>query len=450
MRDTALQTIRKYQMFTAEDTAVLCVSGGADSMALLHFVQHNACACGLRDAASVVCCHFHHGLRGEEADADAALVENTCRAAGIPYYFEKTDLRREAAERGMGLEECGRLLRYAFFERVASQFSHSVIVTAHTLSDSVETVLFHLARGTGLSGLGGIPAVRGNVVRPLIGCTRAQIEDYCVQNGIAYRTDSSNLSDAFSRNRIRHTVVPALQSINPAAEEAVGLLAERARQIDDFLHTEAQALLARAAGERGYDTALLAAAHPALRDKALMLLAAAHGVGGQQVIDSLRALLREEKTVQLSGTVRARCQNGKLDFLIAEPPPAAYELPLREGRFAVGAEKSLLVRIVGREVYEKFKNNPEIGLKNFLDYDKISDMAIFTPRRPGDRLRPVGRGCGKSLKKLLNETHLPPAERDRLVTLRDACGLLWLEGFGADERAAVTDTTQHILWLKIE
>ncbi len=173
----------------------------------------------------LIAAHVNHGLRGEEADRDERFVRDFCERNSIVLQVLHADVIATAREKSQGIEECGREVRYSFFRSLCGPDGR--IATAHTLSDSAETVLMNLAKGAGTKGLCGIPPVRGNIVRPLIDITRAEVERYCSCFGLDFVTDSTNLTDGYGRNKLRHHVVPVLQEINPAFECAV----ERTTQI---------------------------------------------------------------------------------------------------------------------------------------------------------------------------------------------------------------------------
>ena len=201
MNRKARATIEEFSMLRQGDTVTAAVSGGADSVALLDFL------CSLTDLRLTVrACHLNHCLRGEESDRDEQLVRTMCEQYGIPLDLRRVEVKALARERGVSIEVAAREARYAFFDELAEKY-RCKIATAHTLSDAAETVLLNLARGTGIAGLCGIPPVRGAVVRPLIGCTRRETEDYCAAHGLCYVTDSTNLTDRYTRNHIRHNVL---------------------------------------------------------------------------------------------------------------------------------------------------------------------------------------------------------------------------------------------------
>ena len=253
---------REAGLFCPGDRVIAAASGGADSMALLQFLLRYRERLGI----CVEAVHVDHRLRPESGEV-AEFVAEFCAARGVT-------LHRFAADAPVGhrSEEWSRELRYGYFERLAAQ-NGAKIATGHTLSDQAETLLFRLARGTGLKGACGIPARRGPFVRPLLGVTKAQAEAYCRRQGIVYVTDGDNLTDAYARNRIRHHALPALESVNPAAQSALGRFCERLAETERYLARQGAHLLERAARPGGYDLTVLAGADPVERQAALRLLA---------------------------------------------------------------------------------------------------------------------------------------------------------------------------------
>ncbi len=211
------------------------VSGGADSMCLLGILSDIAPEYGFHVAAA----HFNHNLRGEESDGDEAFVAGFCRDRNITCYTGSGDVKAEALRRGVGTEEAARDMRYAFFQETAEKTDAVRIATAHTADDNAETVIFNLARGAGGKGLSGIPPVRGNIIRPILCLSRAEVEEYLEKNGIPHREDSTNSSDDYSRNLIRHHVVPVLKKINPEFGFAALNTSSLLREDEEYLEAEA-------------------------------------------------------------------------------------------------------------------------------------------------------------------------------------------------------------------
>ena len=230
---------------------VLCaVSGGVDSMYLLHRMTELAAQRGF----TVGCAHFNHGLRGAESDRDEAFVRTQCEHLGVPFYAGRGDV---ASVRGMGTEGAARQLRYAFLTDCAAAHGYDWIATAHTADDNAETLLLNLARGCGLRGLTGIPPQRGKLLRPMLDTTRAEAEAYLAAHGIAHVDDSTNASDAYARNRVRHHAVPALESVNAAFVQHAADTAALLREDERFLGGLAAEFLAEQTPTEGIPTAEL-------------------------------------------------------------------------------------------------------------------------------------------------------------------------------------------------
>ena len=207
IEQTVADTITEYGMVSPDIRIVVGVSGGADSIALLHYLHTHF-------PDSVVAAHVNHCLRGAESERDEQFVYSFCKERRIPLFVCREEVAVLAKEQKQSIEDCGRAVRYDFFHSLLKSDTDR-IATAHTLSDTAETVLFHLARGSGVKGLAGIPPVRGQIIRPLISITREEVEQYCQHYGLSYVEDSTNASLEYTRNRIRHRVIPAMAEVHP-------------------------------------------------------------------------------------------------------------------------------------------------------------------------------------------------------------------------------------------
>lgn len=414
-------------------TKILCaVSGGADSMCLLHLLRSLENERGI----SVVAAHFEHGLRGEESLRDMAFVETWCRAQGIPCVSEHGDTRAWAAEQRLGLEEAARALRYAFLERTAERLGCSRIATAHTADDNAETLLMNLIRGSGGRGLAGIPPRRGRIVRPLLETNRTEVEAYLAANGVPHVEDGSNESRAFRRNRLRREILPLLREMNPALNETLGRTAELLRRDEAFLDGLAASWLEEHFNGESLPLPALRALHPALGGRVVRAIcpkslsaaqtdAVLHFAEGSELgfldLPGLR-LRREQGRLYVSG------ESGEISFfprvLI---PGGTVELP--ELGLRVRAEK---VSAAAPEIHSPFK-------PFCLSYEKIKGDIVVTARRPGDRMRPLGRGVSKSLKSLFLEAGMSQSERNRALVFRDEGGILAVSPLALDERAAAAE-----------
>lgn len=220
-------------------TVICAVSGGIDSMCLLHLTA----AWGAERGIEVIAAHFHHGLRGETADRDQDFVRTWCAGQGIPFVTKRGDTAQWAASHGLTVEEAGRELRYAFLRETARQKKAGLILTAHHADDNAETMLLNLCRGTGSGGLMGIPPRRGEIARPLIEVTRQEMEAYGEAFGIPHVEDETNASDFAARNLLRHQVIPVLRRINPRAVENMGRTAAIVRQENEAVEAQVTGVL---------------------------------------------------------------------------------------------------------------------------------------------------------------------------------------------------------------
>lgn len=451
MNRKARATIEQYGMLWQGDAVTAAVSGGADSVALLDFL------CSLAELnLTVRACHLNHCLRGAESDRDEQLVRTMCREYGIPLDVKRVEVAPLARARGHSLEQAARDERYAFFASLSAR-DGCKIATAHTLSDSAETVLFNIARGTGIAGVCGIPPVRGNIIRPLVACTRAEIEAYCADHGLCYVTDSTNFSDAYTRNFIRHSILPQLVRVNPDVQGAIGRMAETLRQDAEYLAEEASRAKRGLLRGEGLDAAGLRQLHPALRSRVIAELLAERGAErSADRIGIITGMLQtgSPRVLQVGKGDYVSLRGGLLRLEHREQPGggpietvAAHKSELDGARFTLGCGKSISFSVVNCADYEIFKNNTDLVLKNAVDYDRISVDIFIRSRQPGDRIRQAGRGCSKSLKKLYSELAL--ADRGRLCVLADSGGVVFAEGAGADERVCVDASTKNMLTFEI-
>lgn len=427
-------------LFSAPCHVLVGVSGGADSMALLHLLTHWPVA-GVRVSAV----HIHHGLRGDSADRDEQFVRQYCADAGIDLTVYREDVSALAEKDGLTIEEAGRRIRYADFEKCRKKIGADYILTAHTASDQVETVLMRMVRGTGVDGLAGIPAVRGAIRRPLLGCNREEVEAYCREKHLDYIIDETNADVGYTRNRIRHEVMPLLRRINPAVDEAILRLSSSAA--DDSAHLWETAGDALSKDELLSLSDLKGLSVPIRRRVIIRLLSDA----GVYSYDQSHLLAVESLIsngcgmVRLPGGISAVVLSDRLCFLPTSDTKTAVFDPLNVDElpfsFSIDGHKYTV---------SVTESNPFINVHNLffnraLDYDKIQGKLYVRGRREGDWIHPAGRGVGKSLKKLMNEYKISVLERERFPLLCDDVGVVLIPGYTCDERVKITADTKHFL-----
>ena len=412
----------------ADCRRILCaVSGGADSVCLLHLLHENSAALGIELCAA----HFEHGIRGEESLADAAFVARLCADIGVELITESGDTPGYAEKEGLGLEEAARSLRYAFLERARLQSGCDCIATAHNADDNVETVLFNLSRGSGSKGLCGIPPRRGSIIRPLLMTGREEIEAYLTEKGLRWVTDSTNLSDDYSRNLIRHRVTPVLRSINPEIAGAIGRTTRLLRRDEEFLEALAQDFIREHFSDGSLPARELLALHEAVSSRVLRALCPQ--ILGEKHVRSLLGLAAGEGLgrAEVPGLC-VRREQGRL-FFTQELYEAIAPVELVVGQSVHIPHAKLSIRvseeIFDGEIHGLFKTY-------LIKYESICGKLICSSRMPGDRISPQGRNCTKSLKAIFTEKKMTQRQRDLCPVIRDDRGVLVLVGLPADVRCA--------------
>lgn len=431
MLDTVKALTTEYDMLPRGGKVLCAVSGGADSICLLHLL-HSLSADG---DFQVYAAHYHHGMRGAEADADAAFVEGFCQERNIPCVVERGDVYGEARRRGLGVEETGRLLRYEFLRRTAERLGCTRIATAHNADDNLETLLLHLTRGAGLHGLAGIPPRRGELVRPLLTTPRADIEAYLEAHGIPHVEDSTNADDSYARNKLRHQVIPVLRELNPRLTERSAETMAYLRADNDYLN--AQAAMACAHARWAEDDLVIEARYIADLPAAIAPRAA-------------------RRLLEMTGDGNTDCSAAHLkavvDLAVGEDPSAVAFLP--NGRLAQRVYKELLIttqadnpvmtpcplntdgetapegtpwRCACRAVICPHAGEGREGAW-YLSRE-VQGTPMLRPRKTGDELALPGRDT-KTLKKWMIDEKIPRRDRDRIPVLADERGVLAAAGLG--------------------
>ncbi len=414
----------------AEGERILCaVSGGADSMCLLAALL----SLGIPCAAA----HFNHRLRGAESDRDERFVREFCEEKGVSLICGSADVAAFARENSLGVEEAARKLRYAFLERARADLGCTVTATAHNAGDNVETLVYNLTRGAGLRGMGGIPPVRGKIIRPMLACSRNEILEFLDENGISHVEDSTNGEDEYTRNRLRHLVTPVLREINPALDESVFRLSRTLREDADFIESFAGRALSQALRTDGTLSAkALEAEHPAVRKRVLRMFAADCGghMDFAQTEAAERVLFssRSGAMLDIGGGVRLRREFDRITAARKDEEREAFE----ETALLPGV--GTLIPASGKVIYRsdsvcRGKISKTI---NKLLFKKAAIRGNITvrPRRSGDSIELMDSGCTKSLKKLFIEKRIPVSERDRIPVFCDDEGVIGIAGIGAAER----------------
>ncbi|WMJ24128.1 tRNA lysidine(34) synthetase TilS [Paludicola sp. MB14-C6] len=441
------RTIRDSQLLDVGDKIVVGLSGGADSVMLLHYLKY-----GLQ--MDVVACHINHNLRGDESARDMHFVMELCKDWDIPLVIQDVDVALYAQQNKMTIEQAGRHIRYDSFAKVALDYHAQKIATAHTLSDNAETLLFHLVRGTGLKGLCGIPIKRDAVIiRPLIHITRQEVEEYCLLHHLNYVTDSTNLKRIYTRNKIRLEVLPKLYEVNPQVYTAIDRTITTLCREQEYL--EQMALEAYEDVERSGELSIdkLKDLHEAIRMRVIARFLDQNDIEvTNDLVEQVNQMVFKSKgKINVKATIFLAIEKHHLVVMDSKQILEYFEQPLELGEFiaANGEKYEIAVHSIDEMIHIKkvYKNLLYI----YLDYDKIKGKLVIRQRKFGDKITLAGRGGTRSLKKLFIESKLTAAQKSRVLIFADEESVIAVEGYGVDERVSCCENTQNVLTLiKVE
>ncbi len=435
------------------DSRVLCaLSGGADSVCLLHAL----CCLQQRLGFTLCAAHYNHQLRGGESDRDENFVRELLRThfPGIELVIGRGDVAGEARRRGMGLEETAREMRYAFLRQAARELGCGRIAVAHTADDNAETILLHLGRGTGLQGLTGISPVRGEIIRPLLTSTRADVEGYLKENSLPHVEDSSNSDQYYARNRVRAQVVPVLEGLYPGFARRLAENSARLREDEAYLSAQAEELARQGAVTPDGVTisAQLLARFPApiaLRAVRILLKDLREGddTCAASHLEAVLGLCRGDAPsgeVHLPGELLAVREYDRLRLCFRPredaPSPAPLALPGETdfGLWRIAAEPCV------------YAGQAHTGSELWLRRTGLPPLTVRR-RREGDRLKLPNRPT-KSVKKWLIDLKIPRLDRDRLPVLgtQDAAAAVALVGPDTQFTPGPDEAAWHIVFTRPE
>ena len=431
------QTIEKYKMLSSVKSVAVGVSGGADSVCLLHYLST------IRQEYDIIlkAVHVNHNIRGEQAQRDCNYVKKLCENLDVELLVFSVDVPSLASEKGMSMEECGRYVRYDCFRKAGCD----AVAVAHTLSDSIETMLFNFARGTALKGACGIPPKRDNIIRPLIHCSRDEIEHYCEENGLTYVTDSTNLLDEYARNKIRHHAVPALKQVNPELEKCAVRFFESVSMASDYIEQSAEELIGKSRlEENSYRLSDWQHCHEAVRRQAIDLLIApflSKPVELRHIELCSRAIAGSNGKIELSKDLYLCVKGDIITIQTCDNVCDSWETAVT-GEIVNSPYACYCVRIC--DVSQLDKTDERFA----VDADTVKGKMVLRSRLPGDRIKDKRRGNTKTLKKLFCERKVPAEERNKIAVLSDDNGVLWVENICADAKIAVTQKTKKVYIVK--
>lgn len=449
-------TIEKYKMICQGDSIVTGVSGGPDSMCMLHILLR------LKDKfdLSIFAAHLNHQFRGKEADDDAIYVRDICHEWGIQTFIKVFDVPAYAKENGLSSEEAGREIRYELYDEVMKKVGGQKIAVAHNMNDHIETIFMNLLRGSGIEGLKGIEAVRGQIIRPLINAERDEIEEYCRINKISPRIDKTNLEPIYGRNKIRLELIPYIKdTFNPNIMSTLNRFSDIAVLENDYMDKEAEKSFFEVAEsyENGikYCINKLDNLHPALQRRVIRiglekLLGSLKGIEYKHIEEILKILHDNTGAAAvLPRNIRAYVS---YENLIIGPKNEkihdkyCYSLKIDSENiiYSLGIE-AVVKTLKAYDVYDIKKDKYTV----YIDKEKVQGDLFLRNRLNGDVFSPIGLKGSKKLKEYFIDEKIPKEERDKIQLIADEKEIVWVIGKRLSEKYKITDKTKNVIMINI-
>lgn len=427
---------------------VMGLSGGADSVCLFMVLKHFMEEFGF----SFTAVHVHHGIRGAEADRDMEFCKKLCADNAIPLKIFCFDVLQYAKEHNITSEEAGRILRYQSFEKEAAEHENCTVAVAHHMNDQAETVLFNICRGSGIRGVRGMLPKRDYIIRPLLCCTREEIEHFLRENNQEYCTDSTNLENDYSRNKIRNTVLPFLcENINTRSVENIAMLANRAAETENYIEkivnqkyellagAEAGGILLRGLdGEDEYIAGRLVRLTISKMTNSLKDITQLH----IDKVLTLNTLQSGAKADIRQGLWAQKTTEGIMFFYKQEKSLETIEVVLPDENNPQTTAGNCIFILENCKINKKIRN--EVYTKYF-DYDRIINSLQIRTRRTGDVIAVDDSGHHKRLKQYFIDEKIPQPMRDEIPLLACKDHIVWVIGYRIGAEYKVTDTTERVL-----
>ncbi len=420
-----LDTVSRYGMLKEGVSVLVGYSGGADSSLLLSLLSQT-------DGITVAAAHLNHCIRGEEAIRDEYFCRRFCDENNITLYTKRVDIPKLAAECGLGIEETARNARYDFFGEICKEHGYDLIATAHNADDNLETVLFHLVRGTGLEGLCGIPPIRDNVIRPLILYSKEEIYDGCREYAIPFITDSTNADSTYRRNYLRNEVIPKLKKLNPSLCDSVNGTIELLKKDSAYLSSMSDQFSI----DNGRSS--LSALPDPILSRVILSKMKEYGITAQkQHVDEMMMAIRSRSAhISVSLTGYTFVCDRDIVFFEKERERGEFCFPLKMGINIINEHSAIGIYTSDDELSKdkiKYKNIYKLSIQAEISSDRISSDAVIRSRRNGDTYRQGG--LTKKVKKLIQSLKLPKSYTDSLPFIECGGEILYIPYFSPADSA---------------
>ncbi|MCU0460622.1 MAG: tRNA lysidine(34) synthetase TilS [Bacteroidales bacterium] len=438
MQNLFLKYIEENGLIRESDRILAAVSGGIDSMVMADLLLKSGYLSGVA--------HCNFGLRGKESDGDEEMVRKYASKHSIPFFSIRFNTKEYARKKGISIEMAARELRYDWFDKIRTKYCYDRIAVAHNLNDNIETLLLNLIRGTGIAGLSGMKPSAGFIIRPLLFATRLSIHEYCIENEIIYREDSTNTDTRFTRNKIRHKVLPAMKEINPSIESTLNETAERLGGVNDIISVfiaEARGLLFR---ERDRNIIVnIRMLEPYRNNKAVMFeLFRPFGMTGSLLKDFQKVISGRTGGQLFTGTHRLLKNRNEI---VITQNPTEDDRTFTIASVAGLKRSPLIESLKAVSIKKEFKINPDPEMA-YLDRQKIVFPVIIRKWRSGDFFYPFGMNQKKKLSDYFIDKKLSRLQKEEIYIMESDGKIVWIIGERIDNRFRITKTTKKILLIK--
>ncbi len=448
IEEKVIKFIEDKNLIEKNDKILIAISGGPDSVFLIYFLSKFQKKYKIKLGAF----HLNHSLRGKAADEDEIFCSKLSKKLSVEYYSSKKRVKAFAEKNKISVEEAGRIIRYDELERIRKKYNYNKIATAHNADDNAETVLLNLIKGTGISGLSGIPYKRTNIIRPVLNLSKKEILDYLDKNKLQYRIDESNFESEYQRNYLRNEVIPLIQKrLNPKFINSVFITSENIKNFKSYLDKQLlkaekeiclfkkNILYINIKNLENYEKELWNEIIKLSVNKNFSLEINSNDL--KEIISLIKNI--KGKKIKLTGNLSAVRESEEIVILFSEKTGFFKAISINSGdKIPLSGETLTIKKSVRKKV--KFSNNKK---KEYISADNIEDKFIIRRWKQGDRFYPIGLKGSKKISDFLNEQKVTAIKKSNQLVLTNKNKIVWVLGLRLDERFKVTDKTKKVFEL---
>ena len=443
-----IRFIEEQELIERGDKILVALSGGPDSVFLLHFLLKYRKKYGIEIGAM----HVNHMIRGEEANKDEKFCRKLCLKLGVDYHTVKRNVPSFAKTNKISIEEAAREIRYKELTKIQKNFFYDKIATAHNCSDNAETVFLNLIKGTGLKGLSGIPIRRENIIRPILSISKDEILEYLKKNKVEYLIDKTNLSNIYERNFVRNEIFPQIKKhLNPKIEQTIFksslVLKKQSTVVNSAIEMISQHVVRKKGDKLEINVDKLNAIDKNIWSDVVKLSIERNYSTQASFNDCKKVILlfsnQIGKSVNISNGLSALRERGKILVYIKRKQKKSEYVEIKIGGSGTIDNKRIIINRVDKKIATK-SNNKKIEL---INADKVTDRFLLRYWKNGDRFSPLGLNGSKKVSDFLNDQKVSSFEKRKQLVLINNKKIVWVVGYRIDDRFKITDKTRKVLQL---